>query len=65
MGTSVSVEDMVQTSVPISTSVGIQPTSSGAVGSLCFNESQARDFEKLTDLVLTSNAFPGRPSRES
>ena len=56
---------MVQTSAPVSTSVGIQPTSSGTVGSLCFNESKARDFEKLTHLVLTSNAFPGRPSRES
>ena len=50
--TSVSVEDMVQTSVPISTSVGIPPASSGTVGSLCFNESKARDIDKLTDLVL-------------
>ena len=47
------------------TSVGIQPASSGIVGSLCSNESKARDFEKLTGLVLTSNAFPGRPRRES
>ena len=29
------------------------------------NESKARDYEKLTNLVLTSNAFPGRPSSES
>ena len=26
---------------------------------------KARDFETLTDLVLTSNAFTGKPSRES
>ena len=56
---------MVQTSVLMFASVGIHPTSSGTVGSLCFNESKARDCEKLTNLVLTSNAFPGRPSRES
>ena len=56
---SVSVKDMVQSSVPIYTRVGIQPTSSDTVGSLCFNESKARDFEKWTNLVLTSNAFPG------
>ena len=60
---SVSVE--VQTSVLISTNFGIQPASCGTVGSLCFNESKARDFEKLTDLVLTWNACPARPSRES
>ena len=65
VGTSVSVEDTVQTSVPISTSVGIQPASSGTVGSLCFNESKTQDVEKLTNLVLTSKAFPGSPSRES
>ena len=65
VATSVSVEDMIQTDVPISTRVGIQPASTGTVGSLCFNESKARDFENLTNLVLTSNAFPGRPSRES
>ena len=41
------------------------PGSSGTVGSLCFNASKAEDSEKLTNLVLTSNAFPGRPSRES
>ena len=29
-----------------------------------FDESKARDFAKLTDLVLTSNACPGRPNRE-
>ena len=55
---------MVQTSVPISTKLGIQPVGSGTVGPLYFNESKAPDFEKLTDLVLTSNAFPGWPSRE-
>ena len=65
VATSVSVEDMVQTSVPISTSVGIQPANSGTVGSLCFDEGKANDFEKLTNLVLTSTAFPGIPSRES
>ena len=66
MATKVSVEDMVQKPMSlISASVGFQPASPGAVGSLCFNESKARDFEKLTDLVLTSNALPGRPSRES
>ena len=56
---------MVQTSVLVSSDVGIQPAISGTVGSLCFNGSKARVFEKLTDLVLTSSAFPGRPSRES
>ena len=55
----------MHTSVPNSTSVGIQPASSGTVGSLCFSESKAKDFEKLTNLVLTSNAFPGRHRRES
>ena len=65
VATKVIVEDMVQTSVLNSTSVGIQPASSGTVGSLCFNESKARDFDKLTNLALTSDAFPGRPSRES
>ena len=34
--------------------------SSSMFGSLCLNESKARDFEKLTDLVVTSNAFPGK-----
>ena len=58
---SLSVEDMVQTSVLFSTSVGIQPA---RVGSLCFTESKARDSEKLTHLVLTSNAFPGKPSSQ-
>ena len=47
------------------TSVGIQRASAGTVGSLCFNESKVRDFEKSTNLALTSNAFPGRLSRES
>ena len=57
---------MVQTSVPVSYEcLESNRPSSGTVGSLCFNESKARDFEKLTNLVLTSNAFPGRPSRES
>ena len=41
---SVSVEDMVQSSVPIPTNVGIQPASCGTVGSLCLG------------LVLTSTA---------
>ena len=40
VATSVSVEDIVQTGVPNSTSVGIQPASSGAVGSLCVNKSK-------------------------
>ena len=62
---SVSVEDMVQTNVPLSTSVGVQPASAGTVGLLCFNEIKAKDFEKMRDLVLTSDAFPGTPSRES
>ena len=56
---------MVQTNVTVASNVGVQPSNSGTVGSLCFNESYAPDFEKLTDLVLMSNAFPGRPSRES
>ena len=46
-------------------SVGIQLASAGTVGSLCFNESKFRDSEKSTNLALTSNAFPGRRSRES
>ena len=49
---SVAVEHMVQTSVSVSSDVGIQLASSGTVGSLLFNESKARDFEKVTDLVL-------------
>ena len=65
VATSVSVEDMVQTSVPFSTSVGTQPASAGTTGTLCFNESKPKDFEKLTNLVLTSKAYPGRPSSES
>ena len=35
---SVSVEAMVQTSVPVPSNVGIQLSSSGTVGLLCFNE---------------------------
>ena len=53
VATSVSVEDMVQTDVPTSTSGRTQPARAGTVGSLCFNESKAKDFEKLTNLVLT------------
>ena len=49
------VEDMVQTHVSVPSDVGIQPSNSGAIGSLCFNESKDRDFEKLTDLLLTPN----------
>ena len=63
--TDVPVKSSVHISVLISTNVGIQLANSGTVGSLCFNESEARDVKKLTDLVLTSNAFPGRTSRES
>ena len=64
VATSVSGGDMVQSSDPISASVGIRPASSGAVGSLCLNECKAGYFEKLT-LVWTSNASPGIPGRES
>ena len=46
--------DMVQTSVPISTSVGIQPASSGTVGSLSFNQSKAKDFEKCLSTVVAA-----------
>ena len=62
---SVRVEDMVQTSVLVPSDGGIPPSNAGTVGSLCFSESKAQDFEKLTDFVLTSNAYPGKPSRES
>ena len=55
VATSVIIEDMVQTNVPTSTGVGTQPTSAGTIGTLCFNESKAKDFEKITNLVLTSN----------
>ena len=58
--TSESVEDTVQTSDPSSTRVGIQPGSSGTVGSLRFNENKARDFEKSTNLV-----FLRKTSKES
>ena len=54
----VSVEDLVQNSVPISTSVGIEPASAGKSDRFVFNESKARDFEKLTNLVLTSDKDP-------
>ena len=47
---SVRVEDMVRTSIPVSSDVGIQPAISGTV-------------EKLTDRVLTWNVFPGSSSR--
>ena len=49
---SVSGEDMSQTSVIVSSDVGIQPANSCTVALLCFNESKARDFEKMTDLVV-------------
>ena len=53
---------MVRTEVPpTSPSVGTQPASVGAIGTLCFNESKAPDFEKLADLM----SFPGIPSRAS
>ena len=40
------MQDTVQTRVPISSDVGMPPASSSAVGSLCFDEGKARDFEK-------------------
>ena len=60
-----SVEDTVQTSVPFLSDAGIQPSNSGTGTSLCFNLSKAGYYEKLTDFVLTPNAFPGKPCRES
>ena len=42
-----------------------QPSNSGTGTSLCFNLSKAGYYEKLTDFVLTPNAFPGKPCRES
>ena len=65
-----SVEDMVQTDVPLQPNVGIpssitRTVSSGTVGSLCFNESKAGDFGKLTNLVLAPNTFLGRAGAES
>ena len=36
VATSVSIEDVAQTIVPVSTRVGVQPVSAGTVGSLCF-----------------------------
>ena len=59
------VEDIVQTSVPNSTSDGIQPAKLWYSWIALLNESKARDFEKLTNLALTSDAFSGRPSWES
>ena len=65
-GSSSSADAVVFPSTSVSmSSVGIQPSSSGTVGSLCCNESKAKDFETLIDLVLTSNEFSGKPSRES
>ena len=46
---------MAQTDVFTSSS-GVQLASSGTIASLCFNESKARDFEKLTD----SQEIPAR-----
>ena len=37
----------------------------GTIGTLCTHESKAKDSEKFTNLVFTSNAFPGTPGRES
>ena len=54
VATSASVEDMVQTSDLVSTTVGIQPASAGKVESRCFDEIKAKDFENLTNLILTS-----------
>ena len=65
VATSLSVEDTVQSSDPISASVGIHLASPGTVGSLRFGGSKAKEFEKMANLVLTSNAFPGTPSSES
>ena len=42
----VRVEDMVRTDVPTSTSFGNLPASAGTVGTLSFDESKAKDFEK-------------------
>ena len=60
-----SVEDTVETDVLAFTSVGTQPASAGMIGTLCFIESKAKVFQQFTNLVLTSHAFPGVPSRES
>ena len=62
---STSVEGLVQTSVPVPSNSGVQPSHSGTIGSLCFNGSKARDFEQLTDLVSASTEFPGLTSWES
>ena len=63
--TNMSVEKIVPTIVSFPSVVGIQIANPGTIGSLCFNESKARDFETLTDLVLTSYACPRKPSKES
>ena len=47
MAASVSVEDMVQTDVLTSTSVETQPASAGAMGTLCVNESKAKDPREI------------------
>ena len=57
VATSVNVEDMVQTYILSSTSVGTQPANARTNGTLCLNESKAKDFEKLTNLVLTSKSI--------
>ena len=62
---SASVQDMVQTYFPISTSVETQPTSAGTVGSLGFNESKTKDFEKLTNLACVDVECSSVPNRES
>ena len=59
---SVSVQDMVQTDVPIPTCV--LESNRPALVQLD-RLGKARDFEKLTNLVLTTNEFPRIPSRES
>ena len=54
---------MVQISVSFPSSVGIQLSRSGTLLSICFNESKARHFATLADLVLTSNACSGIGAR--
>ena len=51
-----------KTSVPISTSVGIQVASSGTVGPLCFNESTAGDFENWQILCWRGVHVQGDPA---
>ena len=62
-GSSSSTNVLVNSSVTPSMSVGdmVQLWCSW----IALHESMATDFEKFPDLVLTSTAFPGRPSRES